>query len=819
VLIVAAVSCSDKNGPDFYNGTARLHVEINTIIPEDIEISPDLIPSSGDYSLTMEASDGKASRTWERLEDFEQGERYLAGRYELAATYGSFFNNDSYTTPCFEGTAEVDMAEGNDVSAVIEARMTSAVVNVTTSAAFRARLGEAEITIHPSGGTPFPFNATSGGNAFVNPGNVSLSITLDGPEDDDSGPVSLQLARNITTQPATVTKFTLDFDDTAQTLKLTTTTAGQPEITKSIVIGPDLFNGKGPKVETDTGEISICEHNTPDTPAIFTVSSGTPLSSVTLSIASQSLINQNFPKEIDLLNPTPTDATALQQAGITLPSFDNLPVNIDISPILSHLNFNAGQSNISHFSLSAVDILSRTNPPSTITVVTMPVDLTIESVSAAIIGVDLIDIILRAPDADPRRYLTLTGNDEPMEIIDVTPDKATGAYKIRARIPSGTSPVNLRIYYDGVLKGEYTVERISPEFSISVDPFACYALLKISPADPTLSSIIVENLNVWINDRMWPIYMRDSEKGIITVMQLDPTTSYNLSAGMTNSEHDATARATFITEKERQLPNNDFEDVKHAIEYKDMPSGGVYSQTFAEIFNWQNHTSFDLWTPSDWASTNAKTFCRASKHHNTWYMQPSVYSTTEAVSGDYAVLLTSTAFDTDGPEIQPYLQESTPFVTYSRNIPQIKYRAAGRLFLGTYTFNAATMQETYSQGIPFQSRPQSVNGFYRYIPSRANIDDYGTVTVEILGDINGLTTTIGTGSLEFHAATSYAAFNVPISYKHFGVKATSIRIMFSSSAAEPEITAETTTVKTWDDPATATSTGSRLWLDNIILSY
>ena len=179
------------------------------------------------------------------------------------------------------------------------------------------------------------------------------------------------------------------------------------------------------------------------------------------------------------------------------------------------------------------------------------------------------------------------------------------------------------------------------------------------------------------------------------------------------------------------------------------------------------------------------------------------------------------AFDPAGPVIRPYVQESTPYVPYSRNIPAIAYRAAGRLFLGSYEFNPVTVTERYVEGIPFTSRPLSLSGFYRYTPSRANVLDAGEVSIEVLGLVNGAEHIIASNRTRLAAVTGngYAAFNISLAYKYFGVKATRLRIMFTSSISEASISTETSTVRTWNDPKTSTSVGSRLLLDNITLAY
>lgn len=228
--------------------------------------------------------------------------------------------------------------------------------------------------------------------------------------------------------------------------------------------------------------------------------------------------------------------------------------------------------------------------------------------------------------------------------------------------------------------------------------------------------------------------------------------------------------------------------------------------------------AYDLQLPKGWADTNAKTFCMNASNHNTWYMQPTTYIDPEGYMGN-SLKLQSSAWDVFGEEIKPYLQESRPFVRYSRNVPEIAYKAAGKAFLGRYSFDASTLTETYEQGIPFDARPSALNGFYRYMPCTLQPADRGLVTIEVMGIVNGEEVPIGSGRGELIAASGFTAFSVPVEYTHPYVKATSLRVMLASTVNIGTISHETSTIVTVPDMPSATSLGSALWLDELSLSY
>ncbi len=123
------------------------------------------------------------------------------------------------------------------------------------------------------------------------------------------------------------------------------------------------------------------------------------------------------------------------------------------------------------------------------------------------------------------------------------------------------------------------------------------------------------------------------------------------------------APVDITTEKAQQLPNADFEERRKSVEYRNLPSGGRYSQTIVGIFNRQNHANIKQEAPQSWANVNAKTFCMDAARHNTWYMQPSTESVLDAYLNSYGVRIQSVGWDIDGPEIPDYRQPDPPTQT------------------------------------------------------------------------------------------------------------------------------------------------------------
>lgn len=182
-------------------------------------------------------------------------------------------------------------------------------------------------------------------------------------------------------------------------------------------------------------------------------------------------------------------------------------------------------------------------------------------------------------------------------------------------------------------------------------------------------------------------------------------------------------------------------------------------------------------------------------------------------------MLQSVGWDVNGEAIPDYLQPDGNYTKYSCNVPNIAHRAAGRLFLGDYSFNPYNENERYDFGIDFGSRPSALNGFYKFVPSVSDPSDRGVALVEVLGIYNNMEIVIARTELQLRPALTYTAFTVPLSYPHFGVKATRLRVMMASSSRYGSIAEESVSVPVSNNVEIAAALGSTLWVDELSLSY
>ena len=228
-------------------------------------------------------------------------------------------------------------------------------------------------------------------------------------------------------------------------------------------------------------------------------------------------------------------------------------------------------------------------------------------------------------------------------------------------------------------------------------------------------------------------------------------------------------------------------------------------------FDTTNLTALDFDENESWATVNEKTV-PISGVKNTWYMIPS------SMKQSNGILMRNVAWTvaTSDPPSRNAIGAST---LNDLTPPTHGHHSAGKLFLGSYSYNHSTNVEIYNEGISFTSRPIKLKGTYTYV---ANNDQGGIVTVIVENREGGQTLKLAEGSEVLTATSSQKDFTVDLTYNTmFEKKATHLRVMFASSSnASNTQSVEDSKIKTTDNKGEAISTGSELYIDkNIILEY
>lgn len=802
-----------------------------------IRISP--LPEGSQFSITLTDLITDNSASWNSADDFPQSQRFLPGSYLLEAQWGSL-DNEGIGTPCFKGSVQTRVNNSEVSKAEIPCTLANTVFQVSYSDNWRKYFPAYSAVLHSEGGAYVEVPSEENGFIFLRPGNISLILNLTLPSGENISFEPLQISD---ASPAMLYEASMSLYDESGDAPRVVVSFDRKVITDDVTVAltEAFIKGNYPAITpigfTPGEPVEVAEGSALTSETGMSVS-GRNLNALTLTTTSPSLIAAGWPAQINLLSLTPAQKELLgnfgfKAEGLYSQAGGEYDVKIDLSRVVS---FMRSDDNNNRFCLMARDRAGRVSPLSILDVDVIPVDLSIVSVSSIIAGTNSGEIVVKCPASNLAENLTLMGKSGAGDWQELTVKQiehlSNNNYVVRFDMkddditptpgnPSLTSKVELRVYYCDILKLEIEINRVSPSFTIAVDAFANHATVRIETPDESLRSLITACAIVYGNGEKLTSVERFPQEGSIMVTGLQPDTRYRFQATLVDDKVPVlTEPVTVTTESVLQLPNADFEDVTNAIDYKNMLSGGRYTQNIVEIYNRQNRTSFTLSAPDGWANVNDKTFCLGATNHNTWYLAPSTYSVTEAYSGAYAVRLDNVGWDVDGSPIPDYRQTSLPYTPYSLNIPEIANRSTGRLFLGSYSFDPLTLSEVYDQGIAFSSRPLALNGFYMFKPAANNSGASGLVIVEVMGkDSDGHPIRIASGRTRLSTALTYTAFIVPLTYEQFGVKATSIKVMFASSTAMGTIEEETSRLMTVDDPATSTSRGSSLWIDNLVLSY
>ncbi len=822
---LTAISCSsDDSTGNTGIGTLTLSVacEPSLLLPSG-EPSGEICsvqPETTDISITMSDINGTYKHTWESFDRFPQQESYYAGAYTLSLSAGNPAD-EGFDRPAYAGKGETTVTVGERTDASVTLTPASAFLTVNFDESFTLAYPSAHAIAHSEGGEYHTFDQSEKRMLCLLPSPTELFISLGGGEEPAT---SFRIFDLGTTVAATLYNVDISADTSGEYPVVKVTAAGR---TESYTLTPDFLSLTPPCVTLSISDtrFTLPEGDSPDSPVTATVSSdGSNIDHIYLSTRSESLALHGVPAEADLLNLSPRHKEILDSLQLSITTTAD-GVEIDFTSFLGNLVYLTPENAESAFSLMAIDSRGLVSSPTTISVVTTPVEIEVMESTPAVMCEDRSKVVVKCDAPGFEHHVDIEVEQAVGRWVrtnfDIT-HIGENLYELSFDIPEGSAPAGARVLYCEEVRSTFSIPRILPDYTVSIDGFAKTAALRISSADPQLTTKITERVNVYINGTPMPVYQRMPSKGVVTVIGLSPSTSYTLKTTLMDGVEQPlfTPETRFSTEGTPQLTNGDFEERKKGPQASEMPSGGVYAQTSVDIFNCQHHTSFSCEVPKNWATTNEKTFNLSSSNINTWYLQPSAHLVRDDASGGtFSVLLTSVAFDPSGEDIPPYAQTGKPYLDYSPIVPEIKYRAAGKLFLGEYSYNPASGVEIYKEGLSWSSRPYSLSGAYKFLPCAADRNDAGLVTVEVLGNVDGKEVTIASERLTLPYAASFTAFNVPISYEMFGVKATRIKVMFASSAHTGTIEEETLLVGTVSDPVTASSTGGRLWIDDIRLAY
>lgn len=819
-------SCSDDNPwtDEGKDGRISLNLSANGSVERAVPqitraegVAPD-VPNADQFSITLSRLDGSWTQTYATLSEFNAVGTFKTGAYKLTAAYGTL-DNEGFGKPCYKGETQLTVLEERTSDASVTATLASAMVSINYTSAFQEYFASWSAKVHTQGHSYIPFTFNESRPAYIAPGTTEVSIEIT----DQTGRTVNLSPCNFASLAAHHYNITFDVNN-GQVGVAQLTVSFDDEMTREDVmidLTDELFTTPAPTVTmTGTASGSTVESILGDpasTPVKMNIMARGGLSSAVMTFRSTTF-TPPFGTETELCNPSDNLKAALSQMGIDAKGFVNADqiAYLDLTGLAAHLP--VGEHTVT---LLAKDAVDRASEPASVTFSILPVEL--NSVPQNIeLGERTAELLVDYNGADIQTDLSFkTLNDLGQNIeapilsvaIDNTRSIETKKYKVTIQLPeTERSRIPVQMYRHGVKVADFTVEVSLPDYDIAIDPHATFAVIKLTPKEAGDMGIVASRFLTTVSgpNASSVTKQTDVTNGIVTLYGLTPNSAYSLSHSLAS---DADKRSiSFSTEAAAQIPNSDFSST-HDIWSSTIQVGGPFGAAIIA----QSYTikgTITVTEPTGWATVNAKTAYQGAKNLNSWFVIPST------LAKDNKVLIRSVAYDHNGTTPA---RTSSAATYYNEKAPTtIAGRAAGELFLGSYSYNG---NETRNEGIAFSSRPASLSFDYSY---NSKNNELGVAEIEVL-DAGG--TVIASTQQNLAASSDMRSVTVTLPTYAFGSKASTLRVKFKSTNTDTPYTyipsgkelnegcpAGQYTLKT-PNSFKAQSTGSELTIDNVVLGY
>ena len=835
MLLLVSCANEDKQGSSGYGA-------INVQVSADYKVVPVTRstaesasttenPDVSEFALKLVSSDGSFSRAWDSLADFDPATKIPVGTYTMSAFYGDI-DIEGFEKPFYLGETPVAVRDRENSSVEINCTLANVKVTVEYSDAFKKYFADYSTTIHSTGGEYIEFSKTETRAAYVKPGKITIQTHLKKQNGIESTfePAAIpnaaarqhyKIKLDISDNNAGEAQLNISFDETTETQPI------KIDISDEVMVAPApsfLLSGFESGVPVEAKEFNYPA----DKNVNISLTAKGGLAGCTLTTSSRSLESKGWPQEIDLINMSEDQAEILRRLGLKIKGFSEVGNKmgfIDFTELFTQLQI-IDNSDQHLFTISAKDLYGKVSEsPISLSVKNLPLTFTLQEPEAVFVGSSsaIIPVLYDGSNIDLVQFSYLNAEGHKVNCISTVLSAEENLYQVKISVEATNKPIEIEASLSGGLKTAATsVPVLTPEFTISAeeyDVWAKKAIVKLTAADPQYQDAVNRYAVLYTNSTgQWVQAASTHEGNVHTLTGLSPDTRYQIKGTCNNEQENVNYHGdcTIRTETAAGVPNGDFEDLAQTININSIDQGGTWSNNS----HWtaqQTTTSYNISEPNGWASVNAKT-CNydGASAKNTWFVLPSTLNSSDLYSGSNAMVIRNVSWDLNGsvPGRSTNWSEA-----YSVKTPStIANTSAGKLFLGSYSYDTSSSSETYKEGVSFSSRPSKLTGYYKYSTDSNDGSETGVVTITLL-DGN---TTIGSGTANLTATSDYTAFEVPITYNISNKKATSLKIMITSSNhASYTQSEETTTIKTtkYTSETLQSAIGATLTIDNLNFIY
>lgn len=820
------------------------------------------VPTASDFALTLLKGDLQVKQ-WGSYTDFDEKEKIAVGEYVLKASYGEA-KKEGFEVPYYEGSSEVRILEGENTDVDITCYLANVQLTVKCSEAVQKYFSSFTMQVRSSAGTPIDIAKDDARPVYLQPGLLVLEAQLK--KQNAMKETKLELLRIPETaiRQHYIVNVDVNGGEVGNSMLNVTYHTVKSEEKVEIDLSDAALNIKEPVFTAqgfDNGQsITLREGSQPESMKV-TLNARAGIRSCDLLIKSPYLNSESvgIAGMVELV-PNSEESIAMKQRvldkGLRLLGLDDSIERlalIDFTQLVMNMLCTGDADEASTFTLRAVDKGGRVQETElsfttilqsnqfsfpAITKQTMigstEAEATINLLTSGLTGEQDVNNVIFEYKDEAGGWMSATTE----WISDDADEQKAHAVKIKD-LPEVHRNLTIRARYGSKISVEQILGYYIPDFRIIAEPadiWARKATMKVEADSPEERDAVLKYLKLTYNGN--DISTTNSENTFLWT-GLEPETTYALT-GVCNEGGEVTKEVLYelMTEAATQLPNSDFEGDWNSGPYDEQSinQGGPWSKKDGALATWGKATyqqsSWDnVKIPVGWETVNAKTMPINPAQVNTWYVVPSTERAVGITSkGSFSMKIRNVGWNDKGSEIALYGTTAWLGTYYENfpgfdkmNIPQSLNYSAGRLFLGTYSYNAAN--ENYVEGYPFTSRPEKMTFWYRYISKIDKTRDKGYVRVMLKNEND----VIFEKYLELDDTSDNANAvqgTIKFSYPANSKKPTSISVMFCSSIAGKNMdqSYENSNISHSDIGTEAYKmqacvTGSELYIDDIELIY
>lgn len=799
-------------------------------------------PDANNFELFMYKNE-ILTEHWDRFSQFEVEKKFAVGEYTLKATYGSL-NEEGYNRPYYEGSTKIQIIDRETVPVELTCQLANVKLTVECSEAVKKYFTTFSMQARSKAGKLLDMTKEDARAVYLQPGLLVLETSFE-KQNGTKGKLELLRVSDTQARQHYVVKVDVNSGNVGGgNLKVTYHTVKSEEKVEidlsdaSLNIKQPVFTAQG----FDNGSnITLLEGAQPESMKV-TLNARAGIRSCDLIINSPYLVSLGIPEEetVNLVAVEGGDMEKKQlliNKGLRLigleEDIDKLAL-IDFTQLIMNLLCTGDADETSSFTLRATDKGGRIQEQelSFKTILQSNQFSLPEITEKVLIGsteakadvsllttssqVDVENIIFEYEEGGVwKQAVTKWAGDYPnngkQHAVKITnlPDVHANL-KIRARYGSKTSVERTLGYY-------------IPKFTITAEEaevWARKATVKVEAETMEERDAVLKYFKLTTGGKV--INAERNGNAFTWDVGLEPGETYPL-IGICNGEETAIANYSLTTEQALQLPNSDFEAWEAGpYDAIKIAKGSPWNK---KVVFWneaqQETVTLSVKVPVSWVTVNAKTMPQSPSQKNTWYVVPSTNQENAIEGTGSSVIIKNVGWSNKGEELAASGDKLSGFPGFDKlNAPSTLNYSAGRLFLGSYSYDHSTGQESYNEGFEFTSRPKQMTFRYKYLSKVDETADKAYVKVSIMSD----TEVLSEQTLELNNIDYVTTATLNFTYPAHCKKATSIKAMFCSSTVGLELNQETESkrishsdIGTYKEQACVT--GSEFYIDNIQLHY